>query len=97
MHSKLIYLNTITYKVIPYGKRNGVKVLLDKKYILKTERHISIGKTIEDLKDTMYNDTLHKKLHNSNSTKTGCEIEIIEVVPISDHGFTNARFEGIRE
>ena len=94
MHRKKIYFNEITYKVIPYGKRKGERVLLENKFQTKTSREVSIGNTLEDIKNTKYNSNLVSRLKDDYTKSNGCEIEFISVNPISEHGFTNYRFEG---
>tara|TARA_R110002012_G_C11544740_1_gene601798 strand:+ start:425 stop:709 length:285 start_codon:yes stop_codon:yes gene_type:complete len=93
MHRKKIHFNEIVYKIIPYGKRKGEKVLLKDDYQTKTSREVSIGNTLEDIQNPKYNKNLLNRLKEGYTKINGCEIEFISVNPITEHGFTNYRFE----
>mgnify|MGYP007032519165 CR=1 FL=1 len=94
MRSMPIYLNTLTYIVKPYGKRKGQTVLLEeRRHTTRTSREVCIGNTLELVNDKMYNSYILGKLQRENKKTQGCEIEIIEVQPISQCGYTTKRFE----
>ena len=88
-----IHLNEITYNVIPYGKRNGEIVLLEKKTTTKVERYVCIGDELETIVNPKYNSNLHEKLQQLYTKGSGCKVEITHVKSLSNHGFTNPRFD----
>ena len=93
MHNMEIHLNEITYNVIPYGKRNGQTVLLENKTTTRVERYVCIGDELNIINDPKYNSNLLNTLKNLYSKGSGNKIEIIKSQSLSQHGFTNHRFE----
>ncbi len=61
-------------------------------YLEKTSREICIGDTVDILNDRKYNNNLMKRLYMENKGRMGCEIEITEVAPISQHGYSMVDF-----
>lgn len=62
-------------------------------YSERTSKQICIGDTVEIVNNKKYNNNLHKRLHMENKGRLGCEIEIIDVAPISQHGYSMVDFE----
>jgi hypothetical protein len=87
-----IYFNELTYEIRQYGKRRGIKILLDKK-IIKTSREVSIGCDIPTLNNRKFNNRLLNALSETNGKSQGCVIKITNVEPIVQCGYTNNRFE----
>lgn len=62
-------------------------------YLEKTSKEICIGDSVEILNNRKYNNNLIKRLHMENKGRLGCEIEITEVAPISQHGYSMVNFD----
>jgi hypothetical protein len=58
-----------------------------------SSREVSIGNTIEILNNPKYNSNMLNRLKREHKKRTGCEVKIIYVEPISQCGYTNNRFD----
>tara|TARA_R110002096_G_scaffold272843_10_gene466622 strand:+ start:1626 stop:1901 length:276 start_codon:yes stop_codon:yes gene_type:complete len=86
-----IYLNKLTYEIRKYTKRKNIITLSDK-VNTNTSDEICLGNTVEILNNPIYNSYTLNKLNVKNTKGLGCEIKIVEVKTLTQHGFTNDRF-----
>ena len=73
--------------------RKKKELCLQKKVHKISSEEICIGNDIEIINNPRYNLYLHNRLKYKYGHKTnGCEIEITEVKPISEHGYSLQKF-----
>ena len=91
MKTMPIYLNKLTFKLKNYSTKKGT-LFLQKKEKEYTTKKVCLGKTLEELNNSVYNSYTINSLKNNYGKTHGCELKIIKVEPISYHGQTSKRF-----